>query len=136
MAEIPLHGHKRPWTKRASKGFKKDGSTFSPFKGSTSTGDARYSTAIWKRIRKAVLSEYPVCSICLDKDILKASAQVDHIEPHQDGTMEFHDITNLWGLCASCHAKKSAREGNGQRPPSGIDPRGWWIKKINKTKKL
>jgi len=134
MPDIELNGHKKPWQKRASKGFKRDGTTFEPFGGSRSSGDARYSTAVWKRIRKAVLVEYPVCPVCMHRDVLKASAQVDHIEPHTDGSHEFHDITNLWGLCMSCHASKSAHEGNNRRPPDGVDPRGWWIRIINKKK--
>ena len=133
MPEIPNHGHKKPWQKRATRGFKKDGSTFAPFKGAQSSGDRRYDTRSWRRLRLLVLQESPTCAPCMERGVLKAANEVDHIEPHTDGSYAFNDMTNLWGLCKSCHATKSAYEGNNRRAPSGVDPRGWWVKLINKN---
>ena len=130
MPEIPLSGRRKPWERRATKGFKKDGTPFTPFRGARSSGDSRYSSKHWRSMRQRVLQEYPVCVVCLDADKMTPSAEVDHIEPHVEH--DFYDQDNLWALCKSCHAKKSAHESNGKRPDGDIDPRQFWINTINK----
>ena len=131
MPEIP-NSHRKPWQRRAQKGFKKDGSPFAPFRGARSSGDSRYDSKHWRTIRERVLLEYPVCTVCLDAGRMRASNEVDHIEPHVEH--EFFDEDNLWALCKSCHAKKSAHESNGRRADGDMDPRQFWINTINNKK--
>jgi 5-methylcytosine-specific restriction enzyme A len=56
-------------------------------------------------IRPHILARDPICKLryhgCTGK-----STQVDHIRRGDD-----HSYTNLQGVCAHCHAIKSAREG-------------------------
>lgn len=133
MPEIPS-GRRLPWRRRANKGFKKDGTVYKPFYNARSTGDSRYGSKDWRTIRERVLQAYPVCLVCLDANRMTPAIEVDHIEPHVEH--EFYDEDNLWALCKSCHAKKSAHESNGVRSASrhDVDPRKFWIDKINKNK--
>lgn len=133
MPEIPMNQRRKPWEKRPSKGFKRDGSTFRPFAGARSSGDSRYGSKHWRSMRVRILEAYPVCPVCMDGGRMTASAEVDHIEPHIQH--DFYDEDNLWALCKSCHAKKSAHESNGAEPDGSIDSRQWWIDRINKNNK-
>jgi 5-methylcytosine-specific restriction protein A len=46
----------------------------------------------------------------MNDDRLTEAKEVDHIKPISEGGEAF-DIGNLQSLCVSCHAKKSAKEG-------------------------
>jgi len=50
-----------------------------------------------------------VCSICERN----ASTVADHKIPHKGSWFLFRDISNLWGICVDCHAKKTAAEDGG-----------------------
>ena len=103
--------------------------------------DPRYSSAAWKRLRKAVRQrDGNVCQIRLPgcKGI---ATQVDHVvepgPPHLKRDAQFFDANNLQAACRSCNvAKRNARrnklareaeaqavtpKGRFQFPP-GIDP--------------
>lgn len=68
-----------------------------------------YSTAAWRRVRKLVLLEQPDCQECLkDKRVIPTKV-VDHRVPVRFGGGRL-DMSNLVGLCHSCHNKKSSRE--------------------------
>jgi 5-methylcytosine-specific restriction endonuclease McrA len=58
----------------------------------------------WRQIRARVLARDPVCKIC---DV-RPSTHCDHIEAKTDA----HAEDRLQGVCATCHAQKSSREGN------------------------
>ena len=78
-----------------------------------------YNRKWWKVTRKRVLEDDPVCGVCLlQRGRLEAAIDVDHILPHEGDYEVFHDRTNLWGLCKSCHAIKSSLEGEGIRVAS------------------
>ena len=69
--------------------------------------DTHYMSARWARLRKLILARDPWCKLCG----VTSSNEVDHIVPRAKGgedTME-----NLWGLCKSCHSRKTARESSG-----------------------
>jgi 5-methylcytosine-specific restriction endonuclease McrA len=57
------------------------------------------------RIRPHILKRDPYCKLRY-RMCQGVSTQVDHIERGDD-----HSYTNLQGVCSSCHAIKSAREG-------------------------
>lgn len=64
----------------------------------------------WLRLRQVILSRDPICRMCQREP----SAHVDHIKPKADGGEDIE--SNLQGLCARCHSKKTARERGGAIP--------------------
>lgn len=74
-----------------------------------------YHTAHWKRLRTLVLARDPICKRCNRY----ASTIADHIRAHKGVWQMFVDMTNLQGLCASCHSIKTAQEDGG----FGISPK-------------
>jgi 5-methylcytosine-specific restriction endonuclease McrA len=69
------------------------------------TGLKLYSTAKWKRTREAVLFAQPLCA-CGCEGI---ATDVDHIVPLDEGGDPW-DMTNLQGLTAACHGRKTRQE--------------------------
>lgn len=63
----------------------------------------------WRQLRALVLREQPLCTLCDQAGILRAASVVDHI----NGDALDNDRHNLQSLCASCHARKTAREDGG-----------------------
>lgn len=59
----------------------------------------------WRAIRSEVLGRQPWCAIC--KSAL--ATDVDHI----DGNAWNNEARNLWGLCRSCHSRKTAHLDGG-----------------------
>lgn len=58
----------------------------------------------WRKLRKLILARDPICRICGEQ----ASTDVDHVVPRRRGGRD--TAANLQGLCASCHARKTATE--------------------------
>ena len=56
----------------------------------------------WATIRKRILRRDPTCSICR----ARPSVEVDHIQRGDN-----HHPSNLRGVCAPCHQRKSSQEG-------------------------
>lgn len=69
-----------------------------------------YHTPAHKRWRKAVLARHPICIFCEDRGLVVVATDADHITPIREGG-RLLDIMNGQGLCRSCHARKSAKEG-------------------------
>jgi 5-methylcytosine-specific restriction enzyme A len=67
-------------------------------------------------LRALVLSEEPLCGVCLAHGRTTASAEVDHILALEDGGTDDRD--NLQGICVDCHKIK-----HGATPRVGVD--GW-----------
>ena len=82
--------------------------------GSTYGNDSRYNRKAWLTLRAQVLQAEPLCRECSKRGRVETAAMVDHIEPVTAGGA-FYDWDNLQPLCNSCHAKKSAKEGNEKR---------------------
>ncbi len=76
-----------------------------------SRSDAFYSSAVWRRLRAAHLSEYPLCVECEAKGRTVAATIVDHKTPIKQGGAPL-DPENLQSLCNPCHSRKSALEGS------------------------
>lgn len=62
---------------------------------------ALYHTPRWRRLRKVVLNNEPICKICK----IAMSDTVDHKTPVSKGG-DFWDIVNLQGVCKPCNNKK------------------------------
>jgi len=62
----------------------------------------RGSTRRWRKLRRLVLNRDPICG-CGD-----VTSEADHIKPVSQGGGD--EMDNLQGLCARCHADKSARD--------------------------
>ena len=83
-------------------------------------------------MRRAVLTEQPLCVLCLDAGRLEPAVEVDHRVPLSKGGDDTTD--NMQGLCKACHDIKTAGDLN--RKPKGCDPDGlpmdprhpWWGK--------
>lgn len=78
----------------------------------------------WQRIRHRVLTEQPLCPLCEKEGRIVAAVDVDH----KDNNSHNNARDNLWGLCKSHHAEKTAVEKSGKTwQPSGIGADGWPI---------
>ena len=71
------------------------------------TSRQRGYDAAWERLRRAVLARDPVCVACYQLP----SRHVDHIVPRRAGGSD--EPENLQGLCAPCHARKTATSDGG-----------------------
>ena len=83
-----------------------------------------YSSQRWRKVRRMVLSEHPLCVMCLKLGITTPSDTVDHIEPHQGDDTLFWSMDNLQALCASHHSglKQSMERGGAQHDTAcGLD---------------
>jgi len=77
-----------------------------------------YNSARWRKLRKAFLSEYPLCEFCKAKNIITPATQVDHREPRRKRPDLALCWKNLRSLCGSCHSKRTARDqARGRRHP-------------------
>ena len=59
-----------------------------------------------RRWRERILDRDPLCVKCLDKGIVKAATDADHIDPNGSRLA----LDNGQGLCHECHSRKTARE--------------------------
>jgi 5-methylcytosine-specific restriction endonuclease McrA len=66
--------------------------------------------ARWTAYSLAFRARNPLCVLCKEREIIRASECVDHIEPHKGDRVKFWDYSNHRALCLSCHNAKSARE--------------------------
>lgn len=64
----------------------------------------------WRRLRRVVLAEQPLCLLCEEEGRVGASTCVDHIRPRAAGGTD--DRSNLRGLCEKHHHSKTAREAS------------------------
>ena len=71
-----------------------------------------------------MLRENPTCPVCMQQGILSAATETDHIVAHKGDKALFFDGNNLWTLCKTCHASKSAAERNGKAFETQIE----WVK--------
>ena len=82
-----------------------------PFANARKTDNSKfYQSTRWRKLRKMFVAENPVCVHCEAKGFTTPVAEVDHIIPLRLGGYPY-DFNNLQSLCKSCHAKKSAKEG-------------------------
>ena len=72
----------------------------------------------WQRLRESILTNQPLCEVCLKQGITTGAQQVDHIVPLSLGGT--NDPINLQSICSQCHWNKTGRE-NTYKVSVGID---------------
>ena len=72
--------------------------------------EAFYHTGEWRRLRKEILEEEPLCRICRQNGYLTPATIVDHIIPIRQGGDKMAR-SNLQPLCNTCHERKTIDEG-------------------------
>jgi 5-methylcytosine-specific restriction protein A len=86
--------HSKPWTNRPA--------------------DTRYTSAEWRKERAFVIQQEPDCQLrfpgCTGR-----STQVDHILSANDRPDLFLTRSNLRGVCAKCHYRRSAEQSKAKR---------------------
>ena len=65
--------------------------------------DHLYNTTWWKKTRKKMLDNNPLCAYCGE-----LGEQIDHIVKHSGNEQIFNDENNLQVLCKKCHIAKSS----------------------------
>jgi 5-methylcytosine-specific restriction endonuclease McrA len=70
-----------------------------PFESAIRYNETLYNTTTWRKLRKEVLKEQPVCSKCR-ADI---KLEIHHIIPPRGNEKLFFDKNNLTVVCQQCH---------------------------------
>lgn len=71
-----------------------------------------YNNRRWKAVSVAHRESFPDCAECARNGKDTPAAETDHIIPLVYGGA-MYDVTNLQGLCKSCHSTKTGREERG-----------------------
>jgi 5-methylcytosine-specific restriction protein A len=91
-----------PGAGTARKAWARPGSPFA------SNEDRRIRGRAGQKLRRQVLSEEPLCRVCLEQRLTAASAIADHIVPLAWGGAPGRE--NMQGLCEPCSDAKTKRE--------------------------
>ena len=67
--------------------------------------------AAWRKTRARVLARDPYCKICERVGCKMVSTDADHIVPRSEGGAD--EMSNLQGVCHSCHSRKTATLNGG-----------------------
>jgi 5-methylcytosine-specific restriction enzyme A len=68
-----------------------------------------YQDSRWRKLRKAKLSNNPVCEICELSCKVTPTAEIHHLKPFEIGNDKFeieklaYDYDNLISVCVTCH---------------------------------
>lgn len=68
-------------------------------------------TGKWLRLRKDILTRYPLCQRCASEGRITAATEVHHIRPveeaitYADKRQRMYDPSNLRALCHDCHVR-------------------------------
>ena len=76
----------------------------------------------WQRLRAKVISEEPLCRLCLkgsqsQRPRVEPAVEVDHIQPVTLAPELRLERSNLMPLCKSCHRRKTIMERTPLRQP-------------------
>lgn len=77
------------------------------------------NSAAWRKLRKQVLAEEPLCRHCAAQGLTVPATEVDHMRGAADNSRDA-----LQALCKSCHSRKTAAEWNGREARMGCDAEG------------
>ena len=84
-----------------------------------------YNTRRWQRRARLQLIEFPLCAMCLAREVVTPAVLADHITPHQGDHQLFY-FGELQSLCQHCHSsRKKQQETYGYQRDVGVD--GWPI---------
>jgi len=81
-----------------------------------------YNSAIWKTTRLRVLHRYPLCAASSKYDLPichNVSTDAHHVIPAKDYIAQggnFYDLSNLLGVCHTCHTIITALERSSTYP--------------------
>lgn len=75
--------------------------------------NAKYSTAVWQRIRTAQLSRQPLCQACMGRGRVNQATVVDHVFPWGKIGAEAFLMNLFQSLCPECHSVKTGLEQTG-----------------------
>ena len=94
-----------------------------PFRALASRPDSRgeaaaayrrlYKTSRWQAIRRAQLAEFPLCCMCIEREIVTAAEVVDHVVPHR-GDEDLFWSGPFQSLCKPHHDSTKQRIELGQ----------------------
>jgi len=77
-------------------------------------------SAAWRKLRERVLARDPICQECYRRGHITPATDADHV----NGDPSDNRMSNLQGLCHSCHSHKTMRERHGKRASLGCDVNG------------
>lgn len=88
------------------------------------------NSAAWRRLRKQVLTEEPLCRHCAAQGLTVPATEVDHI--NNDPSDNRHDPddrskSNFQALCKPCHSIKTMAALYGRPARQGCDEQGYPI---------
>jgi len=66
-----------------------------------------YQSPQWRQLRQRLLSDRPLCEECLRTEVFTPATVMDHMLPREERPDLALDPSNLRGLCASCHNRKT-----------------------------
>ena len=82
-----------------------------------------YNTRRWQRRAKLQLTEFPLCAMCLAREVVTPATVADHVVPHKGDHQLFY-FGDLQSLCQVCHShRKKQQETHGYQRDIGAD--GW-----------
>ena len=77
------------------------------------------NSAAWRKLRKQVLAEEPLCRHCAAQGLVVPATEVDHMNGAADNSREA-----LQALCKPCHSIKTMAELYGREARMGCDAEG------------
>lgn len=129
------HQHTKPSYSRSKMPRLKGRNTPRPWLPKTASKDrpqqqgdhsAVYHSSRWVKVRRLVLQRDPICVRCYNAGVTIPSTVADHIIPINQGGPVW-EMDNLQGMCNTCHAVKSAREGKAYKTQTHrAGPPGKW----------
>ena len=77
------------------------------------------NSAAWRKLRKQVLAEEPLCRHCAAQGLVVPATEVDHMRGAADNSRDA-----LQALCKPCHSIKTLAELYGREARMGCDAEG------------
>ncbi|WP_082365216.1 HNH endonuclease [Bosea vaviloviae] len=78
-----------------------------------------YNTSTWQKLRKAKLSQSPICYACELRGHVETAVAVDHVISMKAGGDPFPTLEGLMSLCERCHNEKTSAVDQPGRASTG-----------------
>ena len=69
----------------------------------------------WRKVRAVVLAGEPLCRACMERGMVTAATEVDHILTIKDRPDLRLDLSNLRPMCRECHHARTSSDGGKAR---------------------